>query len=185
MIFIDAHDIHSAQMRERSNSHPTTPPPCVFQSLLKKDSKKNFKESSSLEDIIADKEGCIQKMLHEFKTLQNDNEYLNSRLKAYEEDLRLQELSLKAVDDLSLDEDDDHMSSKPWWLFGEHELKLTEQQLNGHTQQFQRFFDVFLGTYRETNVAVKKVNRNKNWERCTRKTFLREVEQLRLVSTCV
>lgn len=168
-------------MRERSNSHPTTPPPDGFKCFFRKDSKRDFEEKCALQDIISEKEDSLRQLLIDFKSLSVENEYLHSKLKSYEEDLHYNEMSSSI--ELSFEEGEEGRgsTSKPWWLVREQELKLSEEQINTTSLDFLRFFDVFKGTYRMTDIVAKKVNRNENWEPSTRKTFLKEVDGLRYV----
>ena len=126
------------------------------------------------------KDQLLEKILEKLKYLRSENELLQSRLKARDEED--QEIALKMAQLRISNEDGDETITREraWWLIGDHELKISEEQLNVSTLPFQRFFDVYKGVYRSMDVAVKKLNRNQNWEACTRKTFLREVEQLRL-----
>lgn len=125
-----------------------------------------------------EKENCLSKIICELKNLRSANELLESRLRACEEDLKQRNLCSE-MDDLSVEEEDGTMKSKPWWLVGTHELTISDDCLNDTSECFQRFFDVHLGAYREMNVAIKKIRQKTSWDCSIRKTFLREVEQLR------
>ena len=176
-------------MRERSNSHPTTPPPCMLYSLFRRDSKREENEETNCccQDKVTEKEECLKEFVIKLKTLQFENEYLHSRLKTCEDELKQRELSDKMCNLDIWDEEEDEggenkVSSKPWWLIGEHEIKMSDEIINTNWEVFQKFFNVHLGTFRSVDVVVKKINRPPDvWECCNRKTFQKEVEQLRYV----
>lgn len=178
-------------MRERSNSHPTTPPPCMLYNLFRRDSKKEKYEETNCrcQDMMTEKEECLKEFVIKIKTLHCENEYLHSRLKSCEDELKQRELSDKMCGLDLWDEEEEEgggeaagnkVSSKPWWLIGEHEIKISDEAINTNWESFQKFFEVYLGTFRSIDVVVKKINRPPDvWECCTRKTFQKEVEQLR------
>ena len=165
---------HSPTNVPRFSTHPLC--------LLRKFSSKEFDDDSEkivqLQHEIMEKENCVTKIIFELKNLRSANELLESRLRACEEDLKQRNLC-SDMDDLSVEEEDGTMKSKPWWLVGVHELTISDQCLNDTSECFQRFFDVHLGAYREMNIAIKKVRQKTSWDCSIRKTFLREVEQLR------
>lgn len=161
-------------VRDRSNSHPNSPASmfgfCKCKSLEEDEQDK----ICSLNETIISKDKCMEKLLEKLKCLCNENELLQSRIKAHED-----EISFK-MSQVQVEPDEEGTSHRrPWWLIGEHELKISDEQLNGSTEMFQRFYNVYKGTYRTMDVAVKKIISNENWEDCTRKTFMREVEQIR------
>lgn len=141
---------------------------------------------------MTEKEECLKALLMKLKTLQSENELLHSRLGTCQDELKQRELSDKVCGLQLWDGEEEEGEekeegakngsglSKPWWLVGEHEVKMAEEPMNVHWEHFQRFYNVHLGTFRSIDVVVKKINRPQEvWECCTRRTFHKEVEQLR------
>jgi ankyrin repeat protein len=147
--------------------------------ILCKFSKSNEKEEMTQQ--VEEQQKMMSCILKDLKSLRSENEQLHSHLRACKEDLKQQELLYK-ITQLSRNNSEDDIDIEAcctkWWRIQESEMEIAEEQMNTTYELFQRFFDVFKGSFRETDVAVKKVNSRFNFDADTRKTFLRDVDKL-------
>ena len=111
------------------------------------------------------------------KMWRSSNEQLELRVKSLEEEIQQRNLSSQ-IDHISHTEDD--RLGKRWWLLNKEEItNVSKEVINISSMEYQRFFNVYSGTFRTMKVAVKECRNSSNWDEMVYKIFLKEMETLR------
>lgn len=179
---LGAHSKHCAGLRLESNSRSSRSPsnsPTGHNFITYKTKEEN-EELIDLRTELEIKSELLNKMVLDMKMWRSNNEQLELRVKSLEEEIQQHDLTSHIGQSTIVGDG----LGKRWWLLNKADItNVSEEVINVSSTEYQRFFNVHLGTFRMMKVAVKKCRNAPKWDEMVYKTFLKEMEILRYVQT--
>ena len=164
-------------MESNSRTSPSPSNSPTGHDFITNNGKEEDQEIISLKTELEIKSELLNKVVLDLKMWRSSNEQLELRVKGLQEEIQRRELSLQ-IGHINHTEDD--ALGKRWWLLNKEEITdVSKEVINVTSMEYQRFFNVYAGTFRTMKVAIKDCRNASSWDETVYKTFLKEMETLR------
>ena len=162
---------------EDNTTAPSNSPTLDTDRTLPRDSSKEQddedEEMAQLKLDLDQKRTMMKAIVQELTALRTDKEVLLSRNRSLEEDLQQRDRYAKMTSNPQ-----DGVPSEQKWFIPREDFAMEEKPINDTTEPFERFVSVHKGTFRMSDVIVRRVRNTDKWTRDVYKTFFKDVEKL-------
>ena len=161
---------------EDNTTVPSNSPTLETHRLPRGSSKEQDDEEEEMAQLKLDldqKKAMMKAVVQELGTLRADKELLLSRNRSLEEDLQQRDRYAKMTSTPQ-----DGVPSEQKWFIPREDFTMEEKPINDTTEPYERFVSVHRGTFRMSDVIVRRARNTDNWTSDVYKTFCRDVEKL-------